>query len=92
MILENIVDRGSFFPSLLDLKSRIQALNSQMILFIDHNAQALILADEGGPFPGFPRQVRTDQMLLHQNFLVELIQIRQQHRMQLAVAQQTLVA
>ncbi|MNI84920.1 hypothetical protein D3C73_1418650 [compost metagenome] len=46
-----------------------------MVFLINHNADRLILVQYHGPAPGIIRQIRTDEMLLHQHLFIKLSQL-----------------
>ncbi|MNQ97333.1 hypothetical protein D3C85_1129760 [compost metagenome] len=91
MSFKNIIHGSGSLPSFLDMKSRIQALNTQMIFFVDHNAQTFIFTDENRAIARFGSKIRADQMFLNENSSVQIIHLIQEQEMQHSVLTQAFV-
>ncbi|MNP23559.1 hypothetical protein D3C76_1162740 [compost metagenome] len=83
MRFKSIIYSGSFLPGFFHLEPRIEALDTKMILFVNHNTDRLILTENNRTIPGFIRKTWTDEMFLRQHPFVELVNIDLIQRMKI---------
>ena len=73
-LLQTGVKPIHLLPNLFHLQPRQQRLHPQVILFIDHHAQRLVLAKHQPAARALGRVLAADQMPLHEQLLVQRLQ------------------
>ena len=64
-LFQPVIQKIYCFPGLFELQAGQQALQTQMVLFIDHNADNLVTADDNRLFLKVFQQVRAYKVLFN---------------------------